>query len=439
VGAGAAAETLLWPFSAAAPIHSVGRCPSPPPQSTITVRLPLNLLLLAALAAPWSLAAQHAEPRVTVTLDRESLSASDLVRARLWIANPDSVPLSSVVLHPAAPPGTVEFGVVRGSDCVKAGGAVPLGAVGAYSVTRADVCVRTGAEVAEGAANLSFAFEYAWPAVGKVRGGRAVTVVEKKMGVGLLGNDTVAGVSLRLAALVIPGMLFFLAVRLLGLPLVAQLASAEIAALSVLFSVLLFGIAALVRPAATPQGISVWRFVALCALAVAAALLARLVHAGVRANRRKYLIDPDDSTAEALWKALKMRERGMWRRLSAWFRKPPTGYEDVTVVLANGERVKGASLGETTDGRLVVLARFAIPVKKTDAAYASLLALEKDRRYADLASQASSDDNLELTTRQQIERPAADPSQIQFVERKDVARILRTDKATEPPVGVVPA
>ncbi len=295
---------------------------------------------------------------MTVTLERESLVAGDSVPVDLWVRGPAAAPLRDVRLHVAAP-GFVEVGVAQGGSCAFARGVVPLGDVPPGGIARRALCLRTGREVVEGDYNLVFTLTYRRSADGGPERAGFVQAVQG-VEVGVLGTESVAGVSLRLLALLLPGILFFVGVRRMGAAPGASLDKAEVAALGVVLSLLLVSGLDAVSPAGFRRGMSVERLLLLCA---AALLLAGLVSAGaalLRRRRRRDRVAPDDSPGAVLEKLLRRQEpRHRLRVLLK--REEPGGYAPVEVTLAEGgEKLYGSLVGDTTDGGRVLAGWFEV-------------------------------------------------------------------------------
>jgi len=295
---------------------------------------------------------------MTVTVERASLVAGDSVPGDLWVRNPAGGPLRDVRLHVAAP-GFVEVGVEREGRCAFARGEFPLGDVPPGGVARRVLCLRTGGEVVEGDYNLVFTLTYRRPADGgPERAGfvQAVQAVE----VGVLGTESVAGVSLRLLALLLPGILFFVGARRMGAAPGASMDKAEVAALGVVLSLLLVTGLDAVSPAGFRRGMSVERLLLLCA---AALVLAALVSAGaalLRHLRGRNRVAPDDPPGTVLEKLLRRREPRHSLRVLLKLEKPGR-YAPVEVTLAEGGvKLYGSLVGDTTDGGRVLAGWFEV-------------------------------------------------------------------------------
>ena len=77
-------------------------------------------------------------------------------------------------------------------------------------------CIRSGKSIDENDLKVRVLINYKWADSGSVPGivsGESVVTAERTLKLGLLGNETVAGVSLRLVALVLPGLLFLMVLR----------------------------------------------------------------------------------------------------------------------------------------------------------------------------------------------------------------------------------
>lgn len=318
--------------------------------------------------------AQVPEVTVIVTVEREALSANDSTALRVWIANRSAVPVDSAVLN-ASGPWFVEF---RDSSGIWTPGRLTriLGAIPGYGLENYTLYARTTNSIEEGDVRLALALEYQWNPEGRALRGHARTLSEAKLRVGLLGNESVAGVSLRLAALIVPGLLFLLILRLADSKFASALNSTEAVTVSVLFSVLLGAVAAAVCPPPSRNAISTPRFLILCGIATGLSLVCLVVAATLAHYGKRYRVLTTDGPKEALEKLLKQRRGSLIGRFS---RTEQESGAAVSVIL-NGEStpVVGSLIGETDGGGSVLLGWFQVSVARSDQLFPAFERVSND-------------------------------------------------------------
>jgi hypothetical protein len=226
--------------------------------------------------------AKPPEPRMSALLESTALVPTESARIRVWVENTDSVPLTPAQLHWAGP-NHLRLGLFVNDKCVTEDSLdvpivsqskpITLSPLQPKSVTTTDLCIRATSVVLEGAFTIGIVLLY----------GRSTELptsymlVEKTIEVGLFGNDAVAGVSLRLASFIIPGLLFFFMLQIGKLSPFANLDSLKLSTLSVVFSFLLTLLAAKIKPLSEARAVSLVRFAALCGVAVAIGLFVQAV------------------------------------------------------------------------------------------------------------------------------------------------------------------
>jgi hypothetical protein len=321
--------------------------------------LPFGLLALGALGLA-GLAAEEGKPSMTVIVERGEILAGQAIGLHLWIENPTGARMTDIRVRYAGPDflaiGTVDpQGVCRTDDDgsiavgaqpeepVKQGGAVRLAPLGPGAVLDppARLCLQANSKVEERDLSVGFGVAYRLEKDGQAVPG--VLIVEKELSVGLFGTGSVGGVSLRLAAFIVPGLLFMMILRLGGLPLVGNLSATEVATLSVLVSVLLFLATDLIPQidstfAGIGSAVSAAQFLILCAAAIVIGGLLVLIHLAIKAAKARkqeslsraqeaLLVKDADDDATVFDKALK----GAGDDFRPWIvrtRNPATGVEE---------------------------------------------------------------------------------------------------------------
>lgn len=244
--------------------------------------MPLRRTRLVALAAAlcsagvWPALAAEAPPTdpeigATVNLLSESLRAGGAIPVEVWLVNSSPVAASAVELRLHSPPALT---LAEGGCDRPHAGAVDLGPLGAHQVLTRSLRLCAADRVVEDDFTLLFVFRYRWAAAEGER--ESFTAVEKTVRVGLLGTDSPGGFSLRLVALVLPGLLFWMLLRLFRVPVVSGFSSAESAALAVLTSALLVAVLERLTPTGAGPGISLGELGWLCLVGAVPALVAGL-------------------------------------------------------------------------------------------------------------------------------------------------------------------
>jgi len=302
-----------------------------------------------------SAADDHSKPTLNVVVERNELLAGQTIGVTVWVQNPTDSPVKDMRMRLTGP----DFVAMGRTDPSQSGadrcmvptpiGPLVLGDVAPLSVLDppAALCLRAADSVAERDINLAFSLTYRLDKAPKPETG--VIVVEKKLSVGLFGTESVAGVSLRLAAYVVPGLLLLLILRLAKVPGFSALQTAESATLSVLISVLLNLVPqglTKIGPrfvlGAFDTGVSAWQFLIVCAAAVILGIIVAILRGiivGVRAivrrrRDRQRIVLPGDDPVTVLAKGL----------LSTGDPVP------VTVLASNQSKYVGSVVAPTADG-----------------------------------------------------------------------------------------
>jgi hypothetical protein len=283
------------------------------------------------------------------------------------VENKDSRPLSPVQIQWSGP-DFLEFGRLVNSRCVVDSSLIALPAVPARSFASVDLCLHAKSVVVEGNFTVGVILLYGRNATAP----SSYVLVEKSVSVGLFGNDAVAGVSLRLASFIVPGLLFFFLLQLGKVGALANLDSLKLSTLSVLFSFLLALVAAKLMPLSEARGVSVLRFAGLCGAAVALGLIVlgvnRIVHyvASRRAERiAQARVGPADDEATALAKAIA---------------ESKVLTQPIVLTLNDGRELIGSLSATTSDGGRALLGWFEVQ----SGGLKELTTLQQQKDYAGL-------------------------------------------------------
>lgn len=367
------------------------------------VRLCSGLALTVFLVG-WAQAEAPPSPpelAATVSLEREDLKAGDTVAAEVWLSNPSDVEIQAVEAQLARPYfiDLVSFSPPANEKCGTGPDktSLPLGALPPHSVRSGRICLAVGQSLREGDYNLLFVFRYR-SAVGGVRSVSFVAV-EKKIRVGLLGTESVGGFSLRLVALILPGLLFWMVLQLSQLG--GNFRSAfDKGALAVLTSILLLAFTSAYLPRALAAGMSVPGLLTLCAvgtgLGLAVALLIHLLRYGTRKSIQKRVVQRDDFAEEAFRKLLVFPGEDLFGRLLALlgqgFFSKLAGIPDKrvlrnpTIKLKEGQELTGCLLGPAAKG-LVLVGTYQLKVADKNL-YQELSGLQNQQQWSKLLERA---------------------------------------------------
>jgi hypothetical protein len=328
-------------------------------------RRPQLLLLLGLLGlcglGTAGLADGSTKPAMTIIMERGELLENQTTSLTVWIENPTDARMTDIHFSYAGPK-FLQIGTFAPDNktCAVVSKDIDFGAIEPGSALQPPrrLCLQAGSPIDERDESLGFSVAYTLVKDGKATSG--FVVAEKKLSVGLFGTESIGGVSLRLAAYVIPGLLFMMILRLGGFPWSEQLGGTEVATLSVLVSVFLFVVAGFIPHipfAFTGIGSSVSTdsFLTLCAMAVAVSLVMVLIYRALKAcaerRRKALLVDVVDNDATVFRKAL----RGATADL-----------RPVTVVTRNQERFVGSLMAPTSSGGVALVGWFELRLAEAD-------------------------------------------------------------------------
>ena len=214
------------------------------------------MALLSAFSPAWAAdAPSPASPpqlAVTLTLEREDLKAGESrVPVQVWLVNPSEVPIGKIeawlegpefihLVAPGTPPQEVDHLTL-------------LTSLSPHQDYKGQLWLTVRRKVREGDYNLMFGFQYHIPPSGK---DISVVTIEKKVQLGVLGTESVGGFSLRLVALLLPGMLLWMVLQLFQVGGAVQSAFDK-GALAVLTSLLLIALVTIRPPDFLAGGMSI--------------------------------------------------------------------------------------------------------------------------------------------------------------------------------------
>lgn len=307
-----------------------------------TVVLQLLIGVLAGLA----FADTPGKPALTVILERNEILAGQTMSFSVWIENATDAKIINAALSLFGP-SFLKIGTLDQKGTCSTKDTIDLDNVDPGStLVRNKLCLQAGSSIQERDENLGFGVSYSLEKDKKATAGALVS--EKKVSIGLFGTESVGGVSLRLAAYLIPGTFFLMILRLFGpKEWTVELGATESVTLSIFISVFLFFLAAFGFPflqlhfAGIGSNISAIAFLTLCGIAIALAFIAVCI-----ANRRRNarIVQPNDNLPTMIQKAL--RAAG--------------GNFDAVMMTADNKQFFGSLAVPTSDGGKILLGWFQL-------------------------------------------------------------------------------
>jgi hypothetical protein len=219
-------------FSYPESVRSKGKNPRPPGKPVAEVSQPI--LIPAAT--------------LSVSFGRQSLRENDWVPVEVWISNTSDQPLQNLRLEISAPKFTHWY--AQGSCSQTEIHSLTDDQIPAHKTVPHKLCLGTDNEIEVGEFNTLFSLTYEWTVNGVVK--QSFVTNEKTIKVNLFGSESVAGVPLALAGFLVPGLIFWIFVRLWKVPW-DQEATKELI-YSVLISVAVIGLGY------TLQNVADWRW-----------------------------------------------------------------------------------------------------------------------------------------------------------------------------------
>lgn len=386
---------------------------------------PLCLLLLLLFADPGTgqpspspspAASPPTPPTVTVSLERSVIREEDNVPVNIWLTNPGSQALNEVQVSITSP----GFLTLSTSQCagtlVKS--TVKFGSVPANSSTSCTLNLVTtkDKEIVVGDYNLLFTFQYQWQDNNGVHG--SVVTAEKPVKVNLLGTDSVAGIPLALAGFIIPGLFFWIAIRLFKVPWGVDLPLGDKTIYSIIISSLFMAVGAWYDYFNVNNGISLNKLLKLAGAGFAAGVvLAIAYHVWARRQRKKReanRISFNDSEAVIFGKALELNSNynpGKLRRLLAFIFPRAAYRKPVTLVRLSDKTEYVGSFAVTDEESVVLLGWFSInPAGANQATLTEAKRLEEQGKILELYRFATQN-NLPIDVSDQIRQRSDDAAQ----------------------------
>lgn len=329
--------------------------------------------------------AESPKPTATVSFERQAVRENDTTAVEVWL-NAESEPeITSVALDISSPDFLEWFDATCSQKF--ADKHIPLEQAGSKSTFHKRLCLKSQSDITAGEYNILFVFEYHWNKDKESRTAR--TSSEKPLKVNLLGSDSLAGIPLALAGLIVPGFCFLLILRAFK---VVGTAGADLMIHGVVVSLGFIGFAKLVRRLVTGWGwtafaqklhyldassnVSVDKLIWLAAFGAGLGGLVALVYYSYRGIKTRRLqafdIKEGDDDSTVLYKLLRKDARYNHSLPVLWLKDLFGGgnenYRPMTVVRVKGGEEFCGTLGVKTDTSAKLIGSFKVVVKaQTDA------------------------------------------------------------------------
>lgn len=320
--------------------------------------------------SPSPAASPPAPPTVAVSLERSVIREEDNVPVSIWLTNPGSQALNEVQVNITSP----GFLTLSTSQCAGTldKSTVKFGSIPANSSTNCTLNLVTtkNREIVVGDYNLLFTVQYHWTDHNGVHG--SVITAEKPLKVNLLGTDSVAGVPLALAGFIIPGLFFWIAIRLFKVPWGVDLPLGDKTIYSIIISSLFMAVGAWYDYFNVNNGISLNKLLKLAGAGFAAGVVVAIAYHLWNRRQQKKLTDSRisfaDSESAILGKALQLNSNynpGKLRRLLALIFPRAAYRKPATLVRLNDKTEYVGSFAVRDPASVVLLGWFGV---KTDGA-----------------------------------------------------------------------
>jgi hypothetical protein len=154
-------------------------------------------------------AVESPKPTATVSFARQALRENDATAVEVWVSTDSEPRITSAALDIATP----SFLEWYDESCTQKlpSTQIPLSSTGSNFSFHKKLCLGSQSDITAGEYNILFTVTYQWIQGDQSR--TAITSVEKPLKVNLLGSDSLAGIPLALAGLIVPGFCFLLILR----------------------------------------------------------------------------------------------------------------------------------------------------------------------------------------------------------------------------------
>jgi uncharacterized membrane protein (DUF485 family) len=231
-------------------------------------------------------------PALVVSLERQAIREKDCIPVEIWLSSDGKHELSDVTSQIASP----AFVKVDRQPCAAkdhdVAEQIKLSSGPSPNIYHLILYLKTGPDITVGDYSLLFTIHYQWK-LAKDQG-RSLVAVEKPIKVNFLGSDNVAGVPLGLASLIVPGLFFWLVVRLFGISWSVETALGDRLIYSVIISFIFVALGSMLLAYASwlhyldvSNGISITKLIWLAASGTVIGFIVGLIHLRRATSKRK--------------------------------------------------------------------------------------------------------------------------------------------------------
>lgn len=374
--------------------------------------------------------AKTPKPELLVSVSHSAIRENDQSAVSIWISNDNDISLKSLNLRISSPDFLEWHDVSCNGPRIQ--GDVAFGKLAAHSVISRTLCLKSGPTVELGSLNILFTANFTWENKGD--SGESFVSSEKPLTVTLLGTDTLGGVPLGIAALVAPGLLFWIVVSACGASWGPGIALGDKMIYSVLASALIMIMLSPFPYFGMRTGLSVLKLVLIAVIGAGLGLLCGGIDWGKRRAQRKaseaQTVRQGDDDKTVLGKLLRVYENKSIAR--------------TTVRLKDGGYFMG-SLGEERADLVTLVGWFRVNTQgKTDNLVAKLKQLAAKKKYVELFDAAARND-FPLDPSDAIKTQRASDNQmittgvsVRFWKPDDVQEVSPVLGEPQPPPIVVP-
>jgi putative sterol carrier protein len=193
-----------WTAEAAAMYQATGR-------RAVTLLASISIVAMHLWLIPARSAAEDDKPSLAVFMEKSDIRQNDSVRVRFQAGNPGTATITQATIVLLSP--RVEWHCAGCPAEDKPISSIALGRINPKQSVDAEAWFRTRSDIEVGQFNLLFRLD----TTDDVRPQRqSVVLAEKSVSIKLLGTDTLAGIPLALAGLVVPGLCFLLILSWFG-------------------------------------------------------------------------------------------------------------------------------------------------------------------------------------------------------------------------------
>lgn len=355
----------------------------------------LQLVLLLFFYNPLALASatdSHSEapkPTMNISLSRQNIRENDCLPVEIWFFNEDGQEITEVNLHIATPYFfSWSTNPCKAKNDVNLSGNINLEPVSSIqsatskSIRFRELYLKTGSDIEVGDYNLLFTSKFSWKIGGEV--GQSIIASEKPIKVNFLGSESVAGLPLGLAGLIVPGLFFWIFIRFLGVPWSLETPLGDKLIYSIVVSFIFVALASgLIRFAPwlhyldISSGISIHKLIWLACTGAGAGMIVSFLDYMCRKKRAKSAAEIDinfnDSPTVIFGKLLRKNKTYNPLFIKKFCSKSFAGYKPQTTVTLKNGTIYFGSLGEQGRDTTVLAGWFEVANGKNDTILKKLL------------------------------------------------------------------